>query len=46
MESDASDVRSMSFKTHHRVWVGRFDVIQADHMTASGGEVFLVWCDA
>ena len=36
MESDASNIGSVSFEAHHRVWVGGLDVIEADDIAASG----------
>lgn len=46
VESNAGDVVGVSLKFHDRVWIGRLDVVKAHHVSASCGEVFLVWGDA
>jgi hypothetical protein len=42
MESDTCDVVRVAFKGHDRIWIGRCDIVQADHMAASCGEVSFV----
>ena len=46
VESQASDVVEMAFKSEHRIRIARFDLVEFDRMVASRSEKFLVRGDA